>query len=1351
MRLLHCDEDGGFRLTEDLAEDDLPPYAILSHCWLAATDEPTFEDLAQNRAQEKKGYQKLRFCTEQAKRDGLQHVWVDTCCINKVNKAELSRSINSMFRWYHNATTCYVYLSDVTSQSSDWADRSNFQSSAWFTRGWTLQELLAPHSVVFYSGDGRRLGDKRSLEQHIHEVTAIPQAALRGRPLHRFSVDERLAWMTARETTLAEDKAYSMAGMFGVYLAPVYGEEFAQAHKRLLELVRKRDYCVRDLRLSNPYDDKKRIEHTKGGLLVDAYNWILDHPQYVQWRHSGQPRILWIKGDPGKGKTMLLCGIINELEDQLADRDLLSYFFCQASDARINSASAVLRGLMFLLVNQQPSITSHILEEYDRSGKDLFEDGNAWFALSDIFMRMVQDSSFRRAYLIVDALDECVEDVDRLIDFIGQTTRVSTKVTWLVSSRNWPSIREQIASVDDHEELSLELNADAVSKAVRVFIKHRVLQLSIQKNYSKDLRSTVLRHLYTNAKDTFLWVALSCQYLSKVPVWDTGSKLNRLPPGLNDLYVQMWECICASENDDLFKNLLSTITVLYRPATMAELTFIVESLSEVSDDPVAVSNIIEHCGSFLTVRADHVYFVHESAREFLSTTVANELYPFGKGPVHHKIFSRSLQNLSLTLKRDIYNLSALDIHIEDVKRPDPDPLSKSRYSTIYWIAHLCAWYFELSKDSGSTSHHRLQSVHDFLQSKCLYWLEALSLCRNMSDGVILVGKLKELATSSPSALSELMQDVLRFTMWHKQMIETYPLQVYVSALLFSPQRSIIRRSFRREVPMWATVKPTADETWSACIQTLEGHSDGVSSAVFSADSSRLASASYDATVKIWNASSGQCLLTLDGHSWGVSSVVFSADSSRLASASYDKKVKIWNASSGQCLRTLEGHSDGVSSVVFSADSSRLASTSWDKTVKIWDGSTGQCLRTLEGHSKVVSSVAFSADSSRLASASFDTTVKIWDASGEQCLQTLEGHSDRVSSVVFSTDSSRLASASFDKTVKIWDASSGQCLRTLAGHSDGVSLVVFSADSSRLASASYDKTVKIWNASSGQCLQTLEGHSSSVYSVVFSADSSRLASASYDKTVRIWDASSGPYLRMLEGHSDAVYSVVFSADSSRLASASWDKTVKIWNVSSGRCLRTLDIQSGLVDSVVFSADSSRLASASYDKTVKIWNASSGQCLQTLEGHSSAVDSVVFSVDLSRLASASQDNTIKIWDTSSGQCLQTIQVGRSLHRITFSVTGAFLDTELGCLPLDASSSPRIPSLIENTPCTEARGAGISIDGLWLEYESRKVVWLPPEIRSMCSDTTKQTVGIGAGNGRVWMCSFVGRDVSKPQSVL
>jgi WD40 repeat protein len=238
-------------------------------------------------------------------------------------------------------------------------------------------------------------------------------------------------------------------------------------------------------------------------------------------------------------------------------------------------------------------------------------------------------------------------------------------------------------------------------------------------------------------------------------------------------------------------------------------------------------------------------------------------------------------------------------------------------------------------------------------------------------------------------LTQLVQDAQRFVMYHKGAIESYPLQTYMSALLFSPTGSVVRQHFQHEEPRGITITPAMSNGWSACLQTLEGHSNGVTSVAFSHDSARLASASYDKTVKIWDVSNGACLHTLEGHSDWVNSVAFSHDSARLASASDDSTVKIWDASSGACLQSLEGHSDYVRSVAFSHDSARLASSSHDSTVKIWDGSSGACLHTLEGHSSYVSSVAFSHDSARLASASGDKTVKIWDASNGACLQILQ--------------------------------------------------------------------------------------------------------------------------------------------------------------------------------------------------------------------------------------------------------------------------------------------------------------------------------------------------------------------------
>ena len=242
MRLLHRDNNGDLSLTE-FFESATPKYAILSHRWGA--EEVIFADLMNSTAKDKAGYGKIQFCGEQAKYSGLQYFWVDTCCIDKSNAVELQEAINSMFRWYRHAIKCYVYLPDVSRPHSDSADGSNepwestFRKSEWFTRGWTLQELIAPASVDFFSRERELLGNKASLERHICEVTGIPATALRGSPLSDFSITERLSWAASRETFRQEDKAYSLLGIFDVNMPLIYSEGKDKAMNRLREEIDK--------------------------------------------------------------------------------------------------------------------------------------------------------------------------------------------------------------------------------------------------------------------------------------------------------------------------------------------------------------------------------------------------------------------------------------------------------------------------------------------------------------------------------------------------------------------------------------------------------------------------------------------------------------------------------------------------------------------------------------------------------------------------------------------------------------------------------------------------------------------------------------------------------------------------------------------------------------------------------------------------------------------------------------------------------------------------------------------------------------------------------------------------------
>ncbi|KAF4630024.1 hypothetical protein G7Y89_g8113 [Cudoniella acicularis] len=222
------------------------------------------------------------------------------------------------------------------------------------------------------------------------------------------------------------------------------------------------DPCLADLLLTNPHVDKRRIEgeDTNGSLLRDSSDWVLDHPNFQRWRDNDEVKLLWIKGDPGKRKTMLSIAIVDELERQLTSSTrptALSYFFCKGTNSDLNNATAVLRGLIYLLGVQNPSLVSHLRKEYGNARTKLYEDANAFFALSLVLEAMLLDPSLLRAYFVIDAIDECETDLPQLLKFIVRNASTSPCVKWIISSRDKPEIEELLRTSNSRMMLSLEL------------------------------------------------------------------------------------------------------------------------------------------------------------------------------------------------------------------------------------------------------------------------------------------------------------------------------------------------------------------------------------------------------------------------------------------------------------------------------------------------------------------------------------------------------------------------------------------------------------------------------------------------------------------------------------------------------------------------------------------------------------------------------------------------------------------------------------------------------------------------------------------------------------------------------
>ncbi|KAK0723463.1 NACHT domain-containing protein [Lasiosphaeria miniovina] len=514
------------------------------------------------------------------------------------------------------------------------------------------------------------------------------------------------------------------------------------------QLFEKELQYIQHLRLTDPRDDKKRIEHDKGGLLECSYRWVLQKPEFTQWRDNQGSRLLWILGDPGKGKTMLLCGIIDQLRREVHQATIPGLLsFCQATNKRINNATAVVRGLLYMLIEQRLSLLRHVRKKHEHAGERLFEEENAWFALSEILANVLQDPALPSACLIIDALDECADDRDRrnLLQFIVCQSSVSTRVKWIASSRNWPQIQEEL-KVAQNVPLSLELNAESVAAAVDFYIRHKTSQLSEKKAYDDETETAIRDYLSSYADGTFLWVALVCQNLESVPQWNAITELSTFPPGLDSLYGRMLGRLNSSGDVERCRHTLAIASVVRRPLVLQELLLFIDGLQHVKDSLGALRGIIGFCGSFLFLRGDKVYFVHQSAQDFL---VGNKsaIFPSGVEEIHYIIFSKSLSAISKTLSRDMYGLRAPGSLISSIKTPCPDPLATVRYTCVYWVEHLCA-----SGRRDDLQDHGL--VHTFLE-KYLCWLEGLSLVAGMSDGVLAMRQLENFLVSTSGTKSTL--------------------------------------------------------------------------------------------------------------------------------------------------------------------------------------------------------------------------------------------------------------------------------------------------------------------------------------------------------------------------------------------------------------------------------------------------------------------------------------------------------------------------------------------------------------------------------------------------------------------
>ncbi|KAH5574501.1 hypothetical protein HBI24_193910 [Parastagonospora nodorum] len=708
MRLLQHRENGDISLTEHIGEP--PPYAILSHTWGADNEEVTFRDLVDGTGTEKEGYRKLRFCGQQAARHGLEHYWIDTCCIDKASSAELSEAINSMFRWYRNSVRCYVYMADVSTSVDDSMTRwkPDFKKSKWFTRGWTLQELIAPTKVEFFSQEGELLGDKLSLQQTLHEITGIALDALKGGPLGNFSIEERLLWAAKRTTKREEDAAYSLFGIFDVHMSLIYGEGREKATKRLLREIQEHwklpiikgvsSYQSREEQLRtvqqwlSAADPSSNYQQALSKRQENTGLWLTESEQYQKWKTSSVS-FLWLYGIPGSGKTILSSTILRDIFSSHGSKPstIVVYFYFDFNDAQKQSTDSMLKSLVYQLLQRVKDIPSRLDSLYPPHGSGRQQP------TSEALLNTIRESiqKFEQAYIVLDALDECSQRVELMHALATISNWRLENSHFVVTSRRERDIESGLA-VFGVLGNSVCLSSSVVDEDIRHYVRQRLSDDLGLKKWSQDpnLREQIETALVEGSQGMFRWAVCQLDTLRKCRNRaGLRRSLATLPQTLEQTYDRILHKI--TQEDSIYAiRVLRWLTFAERPLSLHEIAEAVALVvgrtpvfdkEEVLQDPMEILDI---CSSLVTVRdmrdgedgwpAQIVVLAHFSVKEHLLShkLQASDLNRYA---MHHQACHSMLARSCLE-----YLLQVLRFDLDSRHRERTKLLS---YCSEHWTDH----------------------------------------------------------------------------------------------------------------------------------------------------------------------------------------------------------------------------------------------------------------------------------------------------------------------------------------------------------------------------------------------------------------------------------------------------------------------------------------------------------------------------------------------------------------------------------------------------------------------------------------------------------------------------------------
>jgi WD40 repeat protein len=1004
----------------------------------------------------------------------------------------------------------------------------------------------------------------------------------------------------------------------------------------------------------SPWDFTAYLDHKRRGFT--GREWLFE--QINSWMASGNERALLITGDPGIGKSAIAAQLVH----LNAEGQVIAHHCCQADTRATLEPWRFVRSLAAMIATRVPSYDSRLA---DACIRDCLSEANCRRDAGSAFeegilgpLHVLPVPSGRPRYLLIDALDEGLTFTGgmNIVDLLA--TRIDRLPSWLklvATTRKEPEVISRLAGLrarqlDAHDPRNLEdVERYIVSRLTTSPLDDFVVR-------SAHPAQRMIQSLCDKSDGNFLYAQQALDGLERGLY--RLDELDRLPPGLFGLYRVFFERRYPDEPTFMpARTLLDVVAAAAEPLTKDQLL-----RASGLDAETAFPSAWQSLSAYLTPepkptdQATYSFF-HKSLEDWLTHPDRRaQLHSASPNRGHRRLADWAWSQYILGVEHlSAYARRYLPGHLIGIERWDD--LEAVLSDLTYLEARTrAAEIFALMTDY-------LQAVAALPPHRSSVRRLQL-LCEALNRDIHFIDRHRD---NYPQALFQCLWNICWWYDCPEANNHYQEKRAPGSADGVALHRLMEswRNRKEQESPrfLWIrSLRPPALPLTSPLKFILREHLAPINHVRYSFDGSRIASASADGTVRIWNAKSGQHLLCLEGHTCAVNCADFSKDGSRVVTASGDASVRIWNAHTGEELCCLTGHDKAVHFVRYSPDGTRIASASYDDTVRVWNLLTREVANCICVRWPM--SVEYSPDGLMVVVGSLDNTIQVLDAaSGEQLGYYTSAGVSNLFNVVFVdhgrrfVSSSQYASLDIDGkerhpqrrggTIVMQACDNGDEIVCITGLEYYVATIACSPDGLRIAGGCQDGSVRVWDSRDGRELAVFQGHSAYVKSISYSPVSADIVSGASDHTVRVWGASGRTSAFTSPDHRAGIFTLCASPDGSQFASAaSLDETLRVWSIANGRLVFSVAVEevvhgsfrSGVVD-IAYSPDGACIASSWQDGKVRVWDAKDGRLILCVDGHG-CFAAVAYTQDGARIITHEREDDkehIHMWDAKTGACL------------------------------------------------------------------------------------------------------------------